>query len=544
MEEQSNYLVDNLYKFLVSVISETNGITLHDTLELLLQDLDHHDKPRVKNAVEEFYQLLMLYHQEKVEMDTLLNHPFSAAMFKFFKNFPLPFQEDHIHLTGSLTADFIYPQLKELLEGENKDIYKQKIDEVYGEGGSLINSIEDVDQRIRLGENDLFERYLEILLLPKLILTTRERHEQASYHMAKTLYEEYNVGLLRLKFTLSRETQNTKEQIPGLENLTKEDVVLGLYSGFKQYQRENPLFKFTLSPSFRKETHYFDQSNYKSKEEHFLAQVGFLLDLIEKYPELEPHLNEVDTVGNEKDFFRKSHFYSMHKGFRKLQYNGFKVRSHHGETWHTLKNGVQAVDNSINIWHINTLEHGLSLGINPNYYFHSLYQRIRRWNSLGRSIKQGSSEYKELCQMDWSGREDVLNKILGGESLTEKEHTHFVKTKFHTAREIEHYQHDVLNRMINRGVSLTALPSSNKRLTTFFPDHKDHPFSWWEKKGVKLGVGTDNYITLCTNYIKEMLIVLYSDYESLKLTKLLMVTTGETRRPYISSLYWKMRKDP
>jgi hypothetical protein len=32
------------------------------------------------------------------------------------------------------------------------------------------------------------------------------------------------------------------------------------------------------------------------------------------------------------------------------------------------------------------------------------------------------------------------------------------------------------------------------------------------------------------------------DSANLKLTKLLMVVTGETNRPYISHLLWKMRK--
>ena len=31
---------------------------------------------------------------------------------------------------------------------------------------------------------------------------------------------------------------------------------------------------------------------------------------------------------------------------------------------------MQAVDNAMNIWHIDTLEHGVSLGVNPNFYFH------------------------------------------------------------------------------------------------------------------------------------------------------------------------------
>ena len=55
----------------------------------------------------------------------------------------------------------------------------------------------------------------------------------------------------------------------------------------------------------------------------------------------------------------------MKTGLRHLQYNGFKIRSHHGEAWKTLRKGVQSVDNSMNIWRIDTLEHGLSLGINP-----------------------------------------------------------------------------------------------------------------------------------------------------------------------------------
>ena len=55
-----------------------------------------------------------------------------------------------------------------------------------------------------------------------------------------------------------------------------------------------------------------------------------------------------------------------------------------------------------------------------------------------------------------------------------------------------------------------------------------------------MGVGTDNYVTLGTDFIREMLILLYMDPLGLKITKLLMITTGETRRPYISSLLWKM----
>ena len=60
--------------------------------------------------------------------------------------------------------------------------------------------------------------------------------------MAKRLYEEFNVGSIRLKFTLSRSTAIESEKIPGVENVTSEDVVLGLYDGFKKYQQENDQF--------------------------------------------------------------------------------------------------------------------------------------------------------------------------------------------------------------------------------------------------------------------------------------------------------------
>ena len=308
-----------------------------------------------------------------------------------------------------------------------------------------------------------------------------------------------------------------------------------------EFKKKVPSFNFVLSPCFRKEANFFDDSKYNSKKEHFNHQINQILNIIERNPQLGPYLTDVDTVGNEKELYRKGHFQDMKLGFRKLHYKGFSIRSHHGETWHTLKKGVQAVDNSMNIWHIDTLEHGLSLGINPNFYFHSLYQRVLNLNEQSIPLKAKSQEAQELNEMDWREHRSIKEKLLAGTPLEEEEKTIFVKTKFHTAREVEHYQHDVLNRMLTKGVSLIALPSSNKRLTGSFEDYKDHPFSWWEKKGVKLGVGTDNYITLNTNYIQELLILLYTDAESLKITKLLMVATKEERRPYISQLLWQMR---
>lgn len=526
---------------LIDIISETNGITVNDTLELLNYHPELKCNPMVEKSLAEFRKLIIGFHNNDVDISTLLNHPFSEAFFAFFKEFPLPYHEEHIHLTGSLSAEFIYPRLMKLLEGPDKDLYELKIKQVYGEKSIPVTSVEDVNKLIRLKEGEQFKTYLKILYLTKLILTTKEAHEEAAYHMASELYDKYNVGKIRLKFTLSRSTGISDEQIPGLENLTEDDVVLGLYNGFMKFKEEKPFFNFILSPSFRKESNFFNEEEYDSKKDHFDDQVLSILNILKKYPFLKEVLSEVDTVGDERELYKKKHFYEMKSGLRRLQYQGFRIRSHHGETWKILRLGVQAVDNALNIWHIDTLEHGLSLGINPNYYFHRLYQRIMEMNQNQKGLDPKGFEHAEIMDMEWQD-EDIRDKIIDGVTLTPAEMVKFLKTKFHTAREIEHYQHDVLNRMINKKVSLVALPSSNLKLTGAFPDYKDHPFSWWEKKGVQLGIGTDNYITLSTNYIQELLILLYSNPNSLKITKLLMVATKETRRPYLSHLLWEMRK--
>lgn len=534
--------IDLLTHHLTRIISETNGISIADTLELAVMGEFKDDQPIIKKSLTEFRKLLYSFQSDEVDIKTLLAHPVAKALFEFFKKFPKPYIEEHIHLTGSLSADFVHPHLMKLLKGPEKKTYFEIINKVYGKGvAEKIETVEDVDDLLRLKEDEFFDRYLKILLLPKLILTSREMHEKAAYHMASDLYHNYNVGMLRLKFTLSRATSSADEMIPGLENVTEEDVVLGLYDGFMKFKGEHPEFNFVLSPCFRKEANFFDADHFPSKKEHFLHQVGKIVEMLEKYPQLEKYLKEVDTVGSEKDLYRKGHFFEMQQGFRKLHFKGFAIRSHHGETWHTLKKGVQAVDNSLNIWHIDTLEHGLSLGINPNYYFHSLFLRVVMENERGLKINEGSSDWKELMDMEWREHEGIRQKLFDGIPLTNNEQREFVKVKFHAAREVEHYQHDVLNRMINKGVGLIALPSSNNKLTNSFRDYKDHPFSWWEKKGLKLGVGTDNYITLNTNYIQELLILLFTDPENLKIMKLLMVATGETRRPYLSQLLWKMR---
>lgn len=528
---------------LTEIISETNGINLSDTLELLVSSEVVRSRPLVAKAALEFRSLLFQFQSDQVDMETLLKHPIAKGLFVFFKHFPLPYRDEHTHLTGALSPEFIFPRLKILLEGPNKNVYEDKIRAVYGANSLPISSVDDVARLLKLKDDERFSRYLSILMLPKLLMVNRQAHREAAYHLARDLYSKYNVGFIRLKFTLSRASNDEAEKVPGLENLTEEDVALGLYEGFMDFKKEVPAWDFVLSPGFRKEATAFDSKNFSSKHEHFISQVRGILQLLEKYPQLKPYMTEVDTFGNEVDLYRKSHFMDMKIGFRKLQYRGFKIRSHHGEIFRTLRCGIQAVDNAMNIWRIDTLEHGLALGINPNFYFHSMYQRVLKWNQRGEAIRPGTPEFHELSEMDWDSRHShVREKLINGQLLNEEEVRLFTKAKFHAAREVEIYQHDVLDRMLDKKVSLVSLPSSNMKLTHTVEDYKDHPFSWWEKKNVVLGIGTDNYVTLDTNFIQELLILLFSDPQGLKITKLLMVATGENRRPFLSHLLWKMRK--
>lgn len=533
-------ILPRLTRLFTQLISETNGLSLEDTLALAEQSPQVEGDPEARALITEFHHRLGQFRLNQTQIEALIDHPVAQALGAFFRAFPLPFRDEHTHLTGSLDAEFIWPRLAELLAGPERATYEAKIREVYGDDVLPLRSAADVDRLIRLRDEERFDRYLKILFLPKLVLTTREAHRDAAYHMASRLYRNGNVGAIRLKFTLFRETTDSSEQIPGLGALTPEDVLLGLYEGFRAFQSEAPAFHFVLSPSFRKEPGFYDATRYPSKRASFDDQVAQIIALLKKHPELRDVVNEVDTVGNERGFYRKVHFEEMRVGIRKLQAYGFRTRSHHGETWDTLRQGIQAVDNAMNIWYVDAIEHGLSLGINPNFYFHSLLQRVLRVNRAGDAL--GTRERAELQDMDWSGRDEIRDKLLRGQPVSDSEATLATKTKFHHAREVEHYQHDVLNRMIDKRLTLVSLPSSNKKLTGALTEYNDHPFSWWEKKGLRLGVGTDNDITLNTSFIREMLILLLTDPLELKITKLLIVTTGESRRAHISHLLWEMRK--
>ncbi|MDQ3231452.1 MAG: hypothetical protein M3Q07_06490 [Pseudobdellovibrionaceae bacterium] len=533
---------ERLTQELTSLIAETNGLALLPTLELFQNSRRLQPHPDLQQLVAAFRQQVILCQRGIGDIHALVDHPIGRSLYRFFKAFPLPFREEHTHLTGALQACFLYPLLQKRLDGPEGPLCLEKLRAVYGDEADRLTTVQDVERMLTLRDSERFERYLQVLYLPKLVLIDREAHRQAAYHMARTMMEEFNVGFIRIKFTYSRLTTDPKEQIPGAELLTNEESLLGLNEGFRAYQKEVPQFQFALSPCFRKEPGFYDQ-RFATKKQHFQQQVDEIIDILDRHPELASCLQEVDTVGDERSLYRKEHFLEMQQGLRKLASRGFSIRSHHGETFYTLKRGIQAVDNAMNIWRIDTLEHGLALGINPNSYFHIMLEQALALNDKQQAVRSESTLGRELLDMSWGEHALILDRLVQGVPLSPQEVNRFVKVKFHHAREVEHYQHDVLNRVLDKSMTVTALPTSNQKLTTVVPGFKDHPFSWWEKKGVDLGVGTDNYVTLGTNYIRELLLLLMAEPEDLKITKLLMVATGENRRPFLSHLLWEMRKN-
>jgi hypothetical protein len=89
---------NQLVAALTTIISETNGISLSDTLDLLLSSDLNHKNPEAYKQVAEFRVLLNRFQINEITITHLLKHPLSSALFEFFKNFPLKYNEEHIHL--------------------------------------------------------------------------------------------------------------------------------------------------------------------------------------------------------------------------------------------------------------------------------------------------------------------------------------------------------------------------------------------------------------------------------------------------------------
>src|ERR1051325_4011228 len=109
-------LVARITRFLTHLISETNGLSLEDTLALAEQSPQLDSDAELAHAIRDFHSLLGRFRVKAIPIETLLGHDVSRALAAFFRAFPIPFRDEHIHLTGSLAADFVYPRLAPLLE--------------------------------------------------------------------------------------------------------------------------------------------------------------------------------------------------------------------------------------------------------------------------------------------------------------------------------------------------------------------------------------------------------------------------------------------
>src|SRR5512142_951074 len=122
-------VVTRLTRFFTQLISETNGLALEDTL-VLAQNAPQLDADReLAGCIGEFRSLLGGFRLGSTPIEKLFAHPVSNALGDLFRAFPIPFRDEHIHLSGSLDAQFVYDRLAPLLENP---VYVRKIKEVYG----------------------------------------------------------------------------------------------------------------------------------------------------------------------------------------------------------------------------------------------------------------------------------------------------------------------------------------------------------------------------------------------------------------------------
>src|SRR5213082_251661 len=124
--------ISRLTRFFAQLISETSGLSLEDTLSLAQQSPLILADGELAEAIRDFRERLGRFRLNAAQIETLFEHPVSLALEAFLRAFPIPYRDEHIHLTGSLDAEFIYPRLMQLLDGPHRAIYESKIAQVYG----------------------------------------------------------------------------------------------------------------------------------------------------------------------------------------------------------------------------------------------------------------------------------------------------------------------------------------------------------------------------------------------------------------------------
>ena len=103
---------DRLYRYLCRMISDTNGVSLNDTLMLILNSPEVRTDSEALSNFSGFRTVLLKFQRSETDLTQLLAHPVAAVIRRYFREFPLSFRDDHIHLTGSLSAEFIWGKLQ------------------------------------------------------------------------------------------------------------------------------------------------------------------------------------------------------------------------------------------------------------------------------------------------------------------------------------------------------------------------------------------------------------------------------------------------
>ena len=81
--------IESLTQAFIEIISETNGITLNDTLELMINAEAIRKDSYLSRQIHEFRGLISAFHTDQIGIETLLGHSVSYAVVEFFRRFPL-----------------------------------------------------------------------------------------------------------------------------------------------------------------------------------------------------------------------------------------------------------------------------------------------------------------------------------------------------------------------------------------------------------------------------------------------------------------------
>ena len=90
----------NSKQSVIKIISETNGLSLNNTLELLVRSDDISNQN--KKLIEDFQEMLWKFQGDSETIENLLDHPVADAFFHFFKKF------SHSLLRGTHSFNWLF----------------------------------------------------------------------------------------------------------------------------------------------------------------------------------------------------------------------------------------------------------------------------------------------------------------------------------------------------------------------------------------------------------------------------------------------------